>query len=76
MLSPFNDNLTIEGGTRMDNLDKDMKLDEDKLSEAAVPDEKLDQVAGGTYEEFRRYGRKEDKDAKVVRKTKAIATDH
>ena len=30
----------------MDKLDKDMKLEEDKLSEAAVPDEKLDEVGG------------------------------
>lgn len=29
----------------MDKLDKDMKLEEDKLSEAAVPDEAMEQVA-------------------------------
>ena len=35
----------------MDKLDKDMKLEKDNLSEATVPDEALDQVAGGsTYD--------------------------
>jgi len=61
----------------MDKLDKDIKLEEEKLSEAAVPDEAMNQVAGGSsLVEFRRYARKEDKDAMVVRKTKAISTDH
>ena len=52
----------------MDKLDKDMKLEKDNLSEATVPDEALDQVAGGsTYEEFRCYATKEDKNPEAVR---------
>ena len=52
----------------MDKLDKDMKLEKDNLSEATVPDEALDQVAGGyTYEKFRSYATKEDKSPEAVR---------
>ncbi len=52
----------------MDKLDKNMKIEKDNLSEATVPDEALDQVAGGsTYEEFRRYATKEDKSPEAVR---------
>ena len=61
----------------MDKLDKDIKLEEEKLSEAAVPDEAMNQVTGGSsLVDFRRYGRKEEKDAMVVRKTKAVIKDH
>ena len=55
----------------MDKLDKDMKIEKDNLTEATVPDETLDQVAGGsTYEEFRRYATKEDNNPEAVRKVK------
>lgn len=51
----------------MKKSEKDLKLENDKLSEEAVPDEEMEQVAGGSsFEEFRRYSRKEDKVSAVI----------
>lgn len=60
----------------MEKPDKDLKLENDKLSEAAVPDEAMEQVSGGSgFEEFRRYGRKEDKDSAILRVTRVRERD-
>ena len=60
----------------MEKLDKDLLPQNDIPSEAAVADKSLEDVAGGNFEEFRRYERrKEDRGATVVRKKKEMSTD-
>ena len=61
----------------MEKLDKDLLPQNDIPSEAAVSDKSLENVAGGNYEEFRRYERrKEEKETKVMRETKGLITDY
>ena len=61
----------------MEKLDKDLIPQNDIPSEAAVSDKSLENVAGGNYEEFRRYERrKEEKETKVMRETKGLITDY
>ena len=60
----------------MEKLDKDLLPQNDIPSETVVADETLEDVAGGNFEEFRRYERrKEDRVATVVRKKKEMSTD-
>ena len=60
----------------MEKLDKDLIPQNDIPSEAAVSDKSLENVAGGNYEEFRRYERrKDDRETKVMRETKGLITD-
>ena len=61
----------------MEKLDKDLIPQNDIPSEAAVSDKSLENVAGGNFEEFRRYERrKEEKETKVMRETKGLITDY
>ena len=61
----------------MEKLDKDLLPQNDIPSEAAVADKSLEDVAGGNFEEFRRYERrKEEKETQVMRETKGLITDY
>ena len=61
----------------MEKLDKDLIPQNDIPSETVVADEALEDVAGGNFEEFRRYERrKEEKETKVMRETKGLITDY
>jgi len=61
----------------MEKLDKDLIPQNDIPSETVVADETLEDVAGGGFEEFRRYERrKEEKETKVMRETKGLITDY
>ena len=60
----------------MEKLDKDLIPQNDIPSETVVADETLEDVAGGGFEEFRRYSRKKDKEAMVVPKIGAVRIDH
>ena len=60
----------------MEKLDKVLIPQNDIPSEAAVSDKSLENVAGGNYEEFRRYERrKDDRETTVVRKIRELDTD-
>ena len=60
----------------MEKLDKDLLPQNDIPSEAAVADKSLEDVAGGGFEEFRRYERrKDDRETTVVRKIRELDTD-
>ena len=55
----------------MEKLDKDLIPQNDISSEATVADKSLEDVAGGNFEEFRRYERRKgDKETTVQRKEK------